>query len=39
LVEIKEDFSIFLENVVRADMDHESEDNAKENTGKASNNR
>ncbi len=26
LVEIKEDFSTFLENVVRADMEHEGND-------------
>ena len=37
LVEVKEDFSMFLENVIRADMDYESEDNLKENQLKNTN--
>ena len=28
LVEVKEDFSIFLENVIRADMEYEDDDAA-----------
>ena len=30
---------MFLENIVRADMDYESEDNLKENQGKSMTNR
>ena len=39
LVEVKEDFSTFLENVVRADMDYEDEDAAAPGKGAAKENK